>query len=252
MNGYKKGNKKMKKIIIYSFILLSLTGCNKITKETNQKKESKNTTITLKGNETTGYTWNCTEENHYLKIKSTYQEDKKTDENMTGVGGKYTITLTGLKAGKAELICQYKRDWEEEAEETRTYPIKIDNTLKVTVGKYSSTKKESKTDTENNTQKENTTTKKELKTFTFDNAYGTETIEAEEALTATGTAGASNTIFYLKDNKLYLYGHGEEDELLADGVEKIYYKTAQAEQITVVLNKNSTMSKENSYLEYEK
>lgn len=242
----------MKKIIIYSFILLSLTGCNKITKETNQKKESKNTTITLKGNETTGYTWNCTEENHYLKIKSTYQEDKKTDENMTGVGGKYTITLTGLKAGKAELICQYKRDWEEEAEETRTYPIKIDNTLKATVGKYSSTKKESKTDTENNTQKENPTTKKELKTFTFDNAYGTETIEAEEALTATGTAGASNTIFYLKDNQLYLYGHGEEDELLANGVEKIYYKTAHAEQITVVLNKNSTMSKENSYLEYEK
>ena len=171
---------------------------------------------------------------------------------MTGVGGKYTITLSGLKAGKTELTCQYKRDWEEEAEEIRTYPIKIDNTLKVTVGKYSSTKKESKTDTENNTQKENPTTKKELKTFTFDNAYGTETIEAEEALTATGTAGASNTIFYLKENKLYLYGHGEEDELLADGVEKIYYKTAQAEQITVVLNKNSTMSKENSYLEYEK
>ena len=241
----------MKKIIIYSFILLSLTGCNKITKETNQKKESQNTTITLEGNETTGYTWSCTEDNHYLKIKSTYQEEDKTDENMTGVGGKYTITLSGLKAGKTELTCQYKRSFEEEAEETRTYPIKIDNTLKVTVGKYSSTKKESKTDTKNNTQKENTTTKKELKTFTFDNAYGIVSVPYA-ALTATGTAGASNTIFYLKDNQLYLYGHGEEDELLANGVEKIYYKTAQAEQITVVLNKNSTMSKENSYLEYEK
>lgn len=51
---------------------------------------------------------------------------------------------------------------------------------------------------------------------------------------------------------MYLYGHGEEDELLADGVEKIYYKTKQSEQITVVLNKNTTISKENSYLEYER
>ena len=75
---------------------------------------------------------------------------------------------------------------------------------------------------------------------------------AIEKAMATGTAGASNIIFYLKENKLYLYGHGEEDELLADGVEKIYYKTKQSEQITVVLNKNTTISKENSYLEYER
>lgn len=242
----------MKKNLIYLFILLSLTGCGKEKKSSNVTPTKTNTTITLEGNETTGYTWTCTEENNYLKIKSTYQEDTKKDEDITGVGGIYTITLTGLKEGTTELTCQYKRDWEEEAEETRTYPVEIDKNLKVKVGKYSSTKKESKTDTENNTQKENTTTKKELRTFTFDNAYGTETLEAEEALTATGTAGASNIIFYLKENKLYLYGHGEEDELLADGVEKIYYKTKQSEQITVVLNKNTTISKENSYLEYER
>ena len=34
-----------------------------------------------------------------------------------------------------------------------------------------------------------------------------------------------NETYVLQENKLYLYGHGEEDELLADGVEKIYYKT---------------------------
>ena len=191
----------MKKIIIYSFILLSLTGCNKITKETNQKKESKNTTITLKGNETTGYTWSCTEENHYLKIKSTYQEDTKKDEDITGVGGIYTITLTGLKKGTTELTCQYKRDWEEEAEETRTYPVEIDKNLKVKVGNPTISNHKEATD---NTKENASTQTKELKTFTFNNAYGTETLEAEEALTATGTAGASNIIFYLKENKLYL------------------------------------------------
>lgn len=92
----------------------------------------------------------------------------------------------------------------------------------------------------------------ELKKFTFETAYGRETIEAEEALAGQGSAGASNNIFYLKDNKLYLYGHGDEDELLANGVDKIYYETKYAEQITVILNSNSTISKENGYIEYER
>lgn len=92
----------------------------------------------------------------------------------------------------------------------------------------------------------------ELKKFTFETAYGKETIEAEEALAGQGSAGASNNIFYLKDNKLYLYGHGDEDELLANGVDKIYYETKYAEQITVILNSNSTISKENGYIEYER
>ena len=239
----------MKKNLIYLFILLSLTGCGKEKKSSNVPPTKTNTTITLEGNETTGYTWTCTEENNYLKIKSTYQEDTKKDEDITGVGGIYTITLTGLKEGTTELTCQYKRDWEEEAEETRTYPVEIDKNLKVKVGNPTISNNKEATD---NTKENAPTQTKELKTFTFNNAYGTETLEAEEALTATGTAGASNIIFYLKENKLYLYGHGEEDELLADGVEKIYYKTKQSEQITVVLNKNTTISKENSYLEYER
>ena len=92
----------------------------------------------------------------------------------------------------------------------------------------------------------------ELKKFTFETAYGKETIKAEEALAGQGSAGASNNIFYLKDNKLYLYGHGEEDELLANGVDKIYYETKYADQITVILNSNSTISKENGYIEYER
>ena len=240
----------MKKLLIYSFILLSFTGCCVAKKEKVEEKtkdeKGQSREIVLEGNETTGYQWECNADNQYLRVKSTYQEENKSDENMTGVGGKYVITLTGLKAGKVNLTCTYKREWEDTSLEARVYPIEIDQNLKIEIGEVSVQKKESET------KQENTSSENELKSFTFETAYGTETVEANEALTGSGTAGASNYIFYLKDHKLYLYGHGEEDELLADGVEKIYYKTKHAEQITVVLNQNSTMSKENSYISYEK
>ena len=121
---------------------------------------------------------------------------------------------------------------------------KSENTDKITTNNAinSEAKTEDKSNDNNNASKK----------FTFNTSYGTETLEAEEALTGRGSAGASSKIFYLKDHKLYLYGHGESDELLADGVDKIYYKTEQTDLINVVLNSTSTISKENSYIEYEK
>lgn len=109
-----------------------------------------------------------------------------------------------------------------------------------------------KTSSDSSSNKDESNENVELKKFTFETAYGEETIEAEDALAEQGSAGASNNIFYLKDNKLYLYGHGDEDELLANGVDKIYYETKYADQITVVLNSSSTISKENGYIEYER
>lgn len=109
-----------------------------------------------------------------------------------------------------------------------------------------------KTSSDSSNNKDESNKNVELKKFTFETSYGKETIEAEDALAGQGSAGASNNIFYLKDNKLYLYGHGDEDELLANGVDKIYYETKYADQITVVLNSSSTISKENGYIEYER
>ncbi len=109
-----------------------------------------------------------------------------------------------------------------------------------------------KTSSDSSSNKDESNENVELKKFTFETAYGKEIIEAEDALAGQGSAGASNNIFYLKDNKLYLYGHGDEDELLANGVDKIYYETKYADQITVVLNSSSTISKENGYIEYER
>ena len=143
------------------------------------------------------------------------------------------------------------------ATDTLTITTKNEN---VTTSDKTDTKSENtdKTTTNDDVNSEDKTEDKSndnnstLKKFTFNTSYGTETIEAEEALTGRGSAGASSKIFYLKDHKLYLYGHGESDELLANGVDKIYYKTEQTDQISVVLNSTSTISKENSYIEYEK
>ena len=139
------------------------------------------------------------------------------------------------------LTITTKNENETTSDKTNT---KSENTDKITTNNdiNSEAKTEDKSNDNNNASKK----------FTFNTSYGTETIEAEEALTGRGSAGASSKIFYLKDHKLYLYGHGESDELLADGVDKIYYKTEQTDLINVVLNSTSTISKENSYIEYEK
>lgn len=99
---------------------------------------------------------------------------------------------------------------------------------------------ESEKDKQNNKQKE----------FKFSTAYGEITITAEKAYTARGTAGASNIIFYLKDNKLYRYNNSGRDEIIADGVEDVYYFSDKAEMLTVELNETSTFTKEVSYIEY--
>lgn len=91
---------------------------------------------------------------------------------------------------------------------------------------------------------------KKQEEFKFSTAYGEITITAEKAYTARGTAGASNIIFYLKDNKLYRYNNSGRDEIIADGVKDIYYFSDKRETLTVELNETSTFTKELSYIEY--
>ena len=86
--------------------------------------------------------------------------------------------------------------------------------------------------------------------FKFNTAYGEVNIKADKALSGSGTAGASNNIFYLKCYRLYLYNASGPDELYADGVEDIYYEDEKSDTMTVKLKSTSTLSKSNSYLEY--
>ena len=63
---------------------------------------------------------------------------------------------------------------------------------------------------------------------------GQELLEkAEKTLTARGWAGASNNIIGIKDGIIYYYNQGTgEFRKLATGIEDIYYKTEDSEEIT--------------------
>lgn len=63
---------------------------------------------------------------------------------------------------------------------------------------------------------------------------GQELLEkAEKTLTARGWAGASNNIIGIKDGIIYYYNQGTgEFRKLATGIEDIYYKTDDSEDIT--------------------
>lgn len=91
-----------------------------------------------------------------------------------------------------------------------------------------------------------------LEEFDFSTAYGKFYIRAEKALSCQGWAGASNTIFYILNNNLYKYVYDGEDELYAEGVEDIYFEKVQTDIMTVKINNNTIIIKEEGYLKYTK
>lgn len=81
--------------------------------------------------------------------------------------------------------------------------------------------------TETDTEPEEETTNNEI-------TNGEELLEkAEKTLTARGWAGASNNMIGLKDGIIYYYNKGTGEFIkLATGIEDIYYKTEDSEEIT--------------------
>ena len=114
----------MKKAIILPVVIalavVLLGGCS----------GSKQATIELEGNPTTGYTWTYTMTPGGIvkEVSSTYEEDNSAGEDMAGVGGKFIFVFEGENAGNTTLNFEYKREWEEEAPiETATYELSVDN-----------------------------------------------------------------------------------------------------------------------------
>lgn len=108
----------MNKIVYILFIVIILTGCSK----------TKDYTIELDGNPTTGYEWTCSDSNNLVSINSKYNNDS----SMIGSGGKYVFTITPLKEGNTQIICTYKRNWEtSESDEVYTLDIEIDENLNI-------------------------------------------------------------------------------------------------------------------------
>lgn len=156
------------------------------------------------------YDWKCVVDDKFLNIS-------KYEKNV--------FNIIAKKEGLTEIKCSYNNDNDNNI--IKIYNVLIDSSKKIKIDNP-----------------------KEYREFNFETAYGSVNIVANYALTATGFAGASNTIFYLKDNSLYLYIYDGNDDLLASGVNKIYYENNSSQVITATLNKDSNVIKDSSYINY--
>ena len=123
----------MKKLLILALAaVLILAACGK------EAAKPQIVSITLDSNPTTGFSWQVSQSEELFSVETNYVEDEH-EEGLVGVGGKETITLTPLKAGKTEVTLTYARPWEngEQADQI-VYVFNVDKNLQVeTVDTYS-------------------------------------------------------------------------------------------------------------------
>ena len=91
---------------------------------------------------------------------------------------------------------------------------------------------------------------KEEQTKTFTNHEGEEIkITGEKVVSATGFAGSSNHVFYLKDGSLYYKNiTSGTEELIATGVKDLYLDRVE---VTAELSDSGEIIKENNYITYK-
>lgn len=82
--------------------------------------------IKLKANPSTGYKWGASYDNSFLKLlKESHQRDPSKPKNYVGVGGVTTFTFRPIRKGETSINFRYKRPWEKEVAETKTFRIII-------------------------------------------------------------------------------------------------------------------------------
>lgn len=100
-----------------------------------QESKEKEIEISLKGNPTTGCSWEYSTNKDGI-IKEDYNEynpDSK-DADSDGSGGTYIWRFSGLKEGSTEITFKYYQPWEKEkVYETKTYTCTVDKDLNITI-----------------------------------------------------------------------------------------------------------------------
>lgn len=83
-------------------------------------------TLTLRGNPTTGYSWDAAEVPAQVTLTEKHYEQDKTDPMMVGVGGTFHFRFKAVKKGEAAIRFEYRRPWEKlPAIEVRSYRVRI-------------------------------------------------------------------------------------------------------------------------------
>ena len=95
--------------------------------------------IMLKGNPTTGYGWSWEiDEERVVDVGVEYAADwqfrQEGEPVLTGTGGRYLFTLTGLNPGEVTITFIYKRSWEEnDPLYVLFYHVRVDEGLNVSI-----------------------------------------------------------------------------------------------------------------------
>ncbi len=118
----------MKKWIMTLLPLFLLTGCM-----TNGRFETQTKLIQLRGNPTTGYTWQV--EISDESIVSVGEEIQYLGEDgMTGAPSLFNYTLYSEKPGITDVIFEYRRPWESKpADNIRHYEVTVKENGKIVI-----------------------------------------------------------------------------------------------------------------------
>lgn len=101
-------------------------GTNQSSFELVNVDKTKNFSILISSNPSTGYSWEAKFDESYLKLaKSTYTPNP--DSKKLGASGTQSFEFTALKTGETEITFNYLRPWEKDKppQETKLYKVTI-------------------------------------------------------------------------------------------------------------------------------
>ncbi|MBO5482694.1 MAG: protease inhibitor I42 family protein [Spirochaetaceae bacterium] len=116
------------------FLITLILGAVFMSSCTSQKSfKSDSITIELKGNPSTGYTWEAVLASENI-VEISKDVKYLGGEGMVGAPSMFNFTVSSVSAGSTILTLEYKRPWEEKAPlEKKVYNITVDKKGKITM-----------------------------------------------------------------------------------------------------------------------
>ena len=125
---------KRKLILLVMAALLLVTGCTGVKTYTDSGKTinigtNQQFIIALDANPTTGYSWQASYDENMLELvggESTYEPGEQAEEGAVGAGGVEYFRFKAVKTGETEITLVYKRPWEDEGIDQKSFTINIE------------------------------------------------------------------------------------------------------------------------------